>query len=153
MNRRRVHQFRNGRRERERGSAAVELAMWTPAMGLFVVAIIFGGRVAVGHQAVQTAAADAARAASIARTASSARAVARTYAAATLANEGLACVTTNVAVDVSAFSAPVGTPGVVRATVVCDVAVGDLGLPGVRGTVRVEATMASPLDTYRERKR
>lgn len=30
-------------------------------MGLFIVAIIFGGRVAVGHQAVQTAAADAAR--------------------------------------------------------------------------------------------
>ena len=117
-----------------------------------IVAIIFGGRVAVGHQAVQTAAADAARAASIARTASSARAAARTYAAATLANEGLACVTTNVAVDVSAFSAPVGTPGVVRATVVCDVAVGDLGLPGVRGTMRVEATMASPLDTYRQRR-
>jgi len=70
-----------------------------------------------------------------------------------LANEGLACVTTNVAVDVSDFSKPVGTPGVVEATVVCDVAVGDLGLPGVPGTMRVEATMTSPLDTYRERKR
>lgn len=127
--------------------------MWTPVIGLFIVATIFGGRVAVGHQAVQSAAADAARSASIARTASAARTAARSHAAATLANQGLFCATSNVAVDVAAFSAPVGTPGMVSATVVCDVAVGDLGLPGVPGTMRVQATMASPLDTYRERRR
>ena len=54
----------------ERGSASVEAAVGLPAFVLFVGLIIFGGRTATTHQAVESAAADAARSASIARTSS-----------------------------------------------------------------------------------
>ena len=57
----------------ERGSAAIEAAVGLPAFVLFVGLIIFGGRTAMTHSAVESAAADAARSASIARTSSEAR--------------------------------------------------------------------------------
>ena len=117
---------------------------------LFLSLAILGGRTAVAHQAVQAAATDAARAASIARTSGEAAAKARTAAAATLANQQLRCTGQTVTVDTSGFAVPVGQPASVSATVTCDVTAADLGIPG-RGSVRVEATMNSPLDTYRGR--
>ena len=45
---------------------AVELVVCAPLLAGFIWLVIFGGRIALAHQAVQTAAADAARAASIA---------------------------------------------------------------------------------------
>ena len=57
----------------ERGSAAIEAVIGVPAFLLFVGLIIFGGRTATTHQSVETAAADAARSASLERTSSSAR--------------------------------------------------------------------------------
>ena len=50
----------------ERGSAAVEAVIGVPAFALFVGLIIFGGRTAIDSRAVESAAADAARTASIA---------------------------------------------------------------------------------------
>jgi len=63
---------RNAGRRRggpERGSAALEAAIGLPAFLLFVGLIIFAGRVAIATQAVDSAATQAARTASIARTA------------------------------------------------------------------------------------
>ena len=57
----------------ERGSAAVEAVIGVPAFALFVGLIIFGGRTAMTHGAVESAAADGARTASIARTSQEAR--------------------------------------------------------------------------------
>ena len=54
-------------RRDERGSAAIEAAIGVPAFALFVGLIIFGGRTATTHEALQSAAADAARSASLAR--------------------------------------------------------------------------------------
>jgi Flp pilus assembly protein TadG len=48
-------------RRDERGSAALEAAIGVPAFALFVGLVIFGGRTATTHQALQSAAADAAR--------------------------------------------------------------------------------------------
>ena len=62
----RVHDSR--RRRDERGSVAIEAAIGVPAFGLFVAMIILGGRVEIAKQAVEAAAYDAARAASIERT-------------------------------------------------------------------------------------
>jgi len=46
----------------------IEAVIGVPAFMLFVALIVFAGRVAIAHQGVQSAAADAARSASIART-------------------------------------------------------------------------------------
>lgn len=138
------------RADRERGSAAVEAVIGIPAFGLFVALIIIGGRVAVAHQGVEVAAADAARAASISRTQSRALDAATRAATTSLGGQGLACQSTAVSVDVTGFAAPVGTPASVRATVTCVVSLSDLAIPG-SGSRTIRAAVSSPLDTYRER--
>lgn len=136
----------------ERGSAAVEITLVAPVLALFILLIIFAGRLALARQAVQSAAFDATRAASLARTQTDARTAAAKTAAATLANQKLPCTTTQFDLDTSGFAKPVGTPATVTVRLVCDVAAGDLGLPGIPATVPVDAEATSPLDVYRERK-
>lgn len=136
----------------ERGSAAVEITMVAPVLALFILLIIFGGRLALARQAVQSAAFDAARAASLARTQGEARTAAAKTAAATLSNQKLPCVPTQLDLDTSGFTKPVGTPATVTVRLVCDVATGDLGLPGIAATVPVDAEATSPLDVFRERR-
>ena len=135
----------------ERGSAVIEAVIGVPAFMLFVALIIFAGRVAIAHQAVQSAAADAARSASIARTQGAAQTAGNTSATTSLTNQQVSCVTTQVNVDTSGFASPVGTPATITATVTCHVNLSDLSLPGVPGSKAITATMSSPLDTYRER--
>ncbi len=136
----------------EQGSAAVEITLVAPVLVLFVMVVIFGGRLALARQAVQSAAFDAARAASLARTQPEARTAAAKIAAATLANQQLPCASTRVVVDTAGFAKPVGTPATVGVRVHCDVTAGDLGLPGVPGTVGVDADATSALDSFRERR-
>jgi Flp pilus assembly protein TadG len=135
----------------ERGSAAVEAAVGVPAFVLFVGLIIFGGRTATTHSAVESAAADAARTASIARTATEAKQDAKTAAQASLANQDIHCLSVTVSVDVSDFAKTVGQLGSVTATVECLLDLGDLSVPGVPGSRLIRATSTSPLDTFRER--
>lgn len=136
----------------ERGSAAVEITLVAPVLGLFILVVIFGGRLALARQAVQSAAFDAARSASLARTQAEARTAAARTAAATLANQKLPCTTTQLDLDTTGFDKPVGTPATITVRLVCDVATGDLGLPGIAATVAVDAEATSPLDSFRERK-
>jgi Flp pilus assembly protein TadG len=135
----------------ERGSAVIEAVIGVPAFMLFVALIVFAGRVAIAHQGVQSAAADAARSASIARTQGAAQTAGDSAAATSLANQHVNCVTTMVSVDTTGFASPVGTPAKITASVTCHVNLSDLWLPGVPGTKVITATMSSPLDTYRER--
>ncbi len=134
----------------ERGSSVVEVVILAPALGMFVALIIAGGRVALSHQAVESAAADAARAASISRTQGQAASNAETAAVASLASQNLRCVSTSISVDTTGFASPVGTPASVGATVNCQADLAGL-LPGLPGSMTISATMRSPLDTYRER--
>ena len=135
----------------ERGSAVIEAVIGVPALMLFVALIIFAGRVTIAHQGVQSAAADAARSASIARTQGTAQTAGDAAAATSLANQHVNCVTTTVSVDTTGFASPVGTPAKITASVTCHVNLSDIWLPGVPGTKTITATMSSPLDTYRER--
>ncbi|WP_188782314.1 TadE/TadG family type IV pilus assembly protein [Nocardioides phosphati] len=135
----------------ERGSAAVEAVVGVPAFVLFVGLIIFGGRTATTHSAIESAAADAARTASIARTAAQAKQDAESAAQASLANQDVHCLSVTVSVDVSDFSKTVGQAGSVSATVECRLDLGDLSVPGVPGSRVIKATSNSPLDTFRER--
>lgn len=139
------------RKRDERGSAAIEAAIGMPAFVLFVGLIIVGGRLALAHQAVQSAASDAARAASISRTAYAADSAARQEASTSLSNQQVDCRRTHVAVSTGAFRVPVGQPAEVTVTVSCRLDLSDLSIPGVPGSKLIRATMSSPLDTWRER--
>lgn len=135
----------------DRGSEALEAAIGVPAFLLFIALIIAGGRLAIADQAVQAAAAEAARSASISRTQEEAHGSAVSGATSSLANQKLQCTTKSVSVDTSGFASPVGTPASVTATVTCVVNLSDVAVPGLPGTRTITATMSSPLDTYRER--
>lgn len=135
----------------ERGSAAIEAAVGVPAFALFVGLILFGGRTAVTHQAVESAAADAARAASIERTGAAARTAALQAATSSLDNQDINCLSVDVAVDVSEFSRPVGQEANVTVRVSCRLDLSDLAVPGVAGTKLVKASITSPVDTWRQR--
>jgi Flp pilus assembly protein TadG len=138
-------------RRDERGSAAIEAAIGVPAFALFVGLIIFGGRTASTHEALQSAAADGARSASLARDAQTARTDAREAATASITNQHLGCTQVDVAVDTSDFNKAPGVPGSVDVTVSCRLDLSDLAVPGVPGSRVLTSTMSSPIDTWRER--
>lgn len=140
----------NARRD-ERGSASIEAAIAVPAFALFVGLIIFGGRTATAHQAVESAAADAARAASILRTQHDATTAAEDAARANLSSQGLDCIRMDVEVDARGFNQPVGETAYVEVTVDCVLDLSDLAVPGVPGSRTISASMTSPIDTWRER--
>jgi Flp pilus assembly protein TadG len=145
----RARRRRDGRTSDE-GSTVVEVVILAPALALFLGLIVAGGRLAVAHQAVEAAAAQAARAASIARTQDQALTAAQQAATSALGSQGLNCLASAVSIDVAGFATPAGTPASVGATVTCQVPLADT-LPGLPGSFGVTATVRSALDTYRER--
>ncbi|WP_454857604.1 TadE/TadG family type IV pilus assembly protein [Promicromonospora soli] len=138
-------------RSQENGSVAIETTIVVPVLGLVILLILFGGRVMVAQQSIQTAAAAAARAASLARVPSLAHDDARTAAGVSLANQQVRCAATDVVVDTAGLTAPVGTTSAVSATVTCHVDLTDLGVPFFPGTRAVSASMTSGVDVHRER--
>ena len=137
---------------RDRGSATLEMAIATPVMLLLISLMVLAGRVAVAGNTVTTVAGNAAREASLARTAGAASAAATSSARAALAAQAINCQGGgNVAVDVSGFAAAArGVPGqVVTVSVVCDVSISDLGLPGAPGTRTLTEQAVSPIDPNR----
>lgn len=139
------------KRRDERGSAAIEAAIGVPAFLLFIALIVGAGRIAIARQAVEAAAAEGARSASIERTRPAADRAADEAAAATLANQHLQCLSILIDVDTSGFAVPVGTAAAVSATVTCVVNLADVSVPGLPGSLTITETMSSPLDTYRGR--
>ena len=139
------------KRPSERGSAAIEAAIGVPAFALFVGLIIFGGRTSAAHEALQSAAADGARSASMARDGETARTDARSAVMASIANQQLGCGDVHVSVDTSDFAKQPGVPGSVTVRVSCRLDLADLAVPGVPGSRVMDGTMSSPIDTWRQR--
>jgi len=135
----------------DRGSTTLELVVWAPGLLLIVALLTVAGRVNSANAAVEQAAVDAARTASIARNFGAAQDAAVRSARATLSGQNLQCTTTTVTVDTTAFAVPVGQPATVSATVTCPVRLSDLAVPGLPGTRTVTHTAVSSLDTFRER--
>lgn len=133
---------REDRHTRQRGSMAIEIVILTPVLIALSMLIVAGGRL-VGRQGdVDSAARDAARAASIERTAESAGAVARTVASASLP-AGASCQPANV--DLSNW----GQGGSVGVTILCRVSYSGLGLIGLPGSADVHGSSVAPLDQFR----
>jgi hypothetical protein len=119
---------------------------------LLLALLIFGGRNALATGAVEQAAVDGARAASLTRSGADAESAARAAAARSLADQDLACSTINVDVDTSGFGTPPGQAAHVSTRVACTLRLSDLGLPGLPASKTITASAVSVIDTYRERR-
>lgn len=139
------------RLRRDDGSASIELAIVAPAVLTMLAFAIIAGRGNLAQQAVESAAFDAARSASLARTEDAARGDASSAARSTLSSLGVACRNISVTVDTGGFRRPVGQPATVSATVSCRADFSDVVMPGLPGSKRLSASFTSPLDTYRSR--
>lgn len=137
---------------RERGSASVELVLIAPVLAAIVLLLVAGGRLALAGQAIESAAAAAARDASLGRSVGEAERHATDAAVTALDNAGIDCVNLVVDVDASALGTVLGESGVVTATIECVVALGDVTLPGLGGSRTLSATATSPIDPFKERR-
>ena len=139
------------KRDRDRGSAAVELAILTPSVIAVLALLFITGRTMLAKQSIDAAAFDAARTASLARDAVSAQTLARDAAVASLAAQSINCVTLAVVIDTDGFAIAVGDPANVTVNIQCEVNYADVALPGMPGTAILTSAFTSPLDRYRGR--
>ncbi|MEW6473546.1 MAG: TadE/TadG family type IV pilus assembly protein [Actinomycetota bacterium] len=130
----------------QRGSASTELALLTPALVAVLLLMVAFGRMARGRADVDSAARDAARAASLARSPDGAQVLAEQAAAATLTTEGLSCRHFQVVVDLADFR----PGGLVAADVSCAVDLADLTLLRLPGSKMLTARSVSVVDRFRE---
>ncbi|MET8041824.1 TadE/TadG family type IV pilus assembly protein [Micromonospora sp. NPDC005215] len=152
-------------RTAERGSVSIEVAVLAPAFIALMVLAGVVGRSAVAAEAIEAAAHDAARAASISRDSVTAREAALEAIQDQLDWRGLACANelspeftakvggTSTSFD-DAFSSTIGTDATVTVTLVCLVSFRDISLdilPGMPDERQISATFTSPLDRYRGR--
>jgi Flp pilus assembly protein TadG len=136
---------------REDGNAALELVVLAPVILFLLGFVIAAGRTSTAQGAVDAAARDAARQASISLTPAAAEAAAQSSARAALSQDGLDC-NPQVLVDTSQFdTVPVGQPASVTAIVKCRVPLSDLVVPGIPGSRLLTFQFTSPLDPFRER--
>jgi Flp pilus assembly protein TadG len=143
-------QGRPSKRGSDAGNAVVEAAILAPVLIMFLAGLLIGTRIRSAGAAVNQAAADAARQASIARTPAQARTAATSSALATLRDKGLHCAP-QISLDLSGFAQPVGQPGMVSARVTCKVQLSDVAAPGMPGSRTVTRMHRSPLDPFRGR--
>ncbi len=148
-----------------RGSVSIEVAVLAPAFVALMVLAGVAGRTAVANEALEAAAHDAARAASISRDATTARREAREAARQQLDWRGVACtrapqITFRGTVDGrsttfnAAFRSRVGQDASVTVELACTVSYQDIRLPVLKNMPagsRITASFTSPLDRYRSR--
>lgn len=138
----------------DRGSASVELAILAPAVISAFVMVMMAGQINMTRQAVEAAAFDAARTASISRAADDAQRNGEAAAASRLAQQGIVCQPSPsavVVVDTREFALPAGQSAQVTATVTCTISFSDIALAGMPGSYTFTANFVSPIDTYRRR--
>ncbi len=140
-----------GRLREDRGSEAIQAAIITPLLIVFVCMAIAAGRIVTSGNTIDAAAEDAARAASIARTYGTAKTAAGQAAAQSLTDQGMKCASTKVSIDAGGLTVPVGQVGYVTVTISCTVPLSDLLLPGAPGSHTVKSSFTSVVDAYRSR--
>lgn len=141
----------SGTRTRDRGSATVETIIAIPGLMLVAMVVVLAGRLVNADAAVEGAARDAARGASVARTASQARIDGTQLATETLRQGGVPCSSTSVTINTAGFGVPVGRMGLVTASVTCTVPLADLTIPGIPGSRVLRKTFSSPIEPHRGR--
>lgn len=120
---------------------AVEVIVLVPVLFMFVLLIVAGGRLVHRQGEVDSAARDAARAASLSRSAG---------AAADAANQAVRMsMTLTSCAPVSLAGTDFVAGGQVTVSVTCNVSLSDLGLTGLPGSASVRGESIAPLDVYR----
>lgn len=134
-------------RDGQGGYAVPEVPFVGMLVLLIVMAVLGAGRYEQARAQVNTAAAAAARAASLARSAPAAQQQAAQVVDATLAQDGPTCAGgAQLSVDLTQFQ----PGGQTRATITCQVSMSDLVLVGLPGALSVRATQASPIEQYKQ---
>ncbi len=129
----------------DRGSVSTELVIVTPIALALLCVVALVGRTSSARDVVNNAARDAARSASLERNADSATVAATQSATDSLNASGFRCAAQDVTADVSSY----GPGGQVSVTVTCEVKLSDLGLLGLTGTRRIQATSVEIVDRYK----
>lgn len=129
----------------DRGSIAVETAVIAPAFVFLLLLVVFAGRVSHLDAAVQRAASEASRAASLEGGPESAEQAAIEAASANLESTALRCTDLSITTDTSAF-VPGGS---VEVEVRCEASMSDVALLGVPGTRTFVATSTEVVDRFR----
>jgi Flp pilus assembly protein TadG len=129
----------------ERGSLTVELVVLTPVLLMVALAVVTFGRVAEARQQVVEAARAGAQAAVVAPDPTSAQAESAVDAAIGTSDHARTCAEHQVVTDVSHFF----PGGYVTVTVVCQVPLADVAVPGMPGSTTVQASSTAPIDPYR----
>jgi Flp pilus assembly protein TadG len=111
---------------------------------VLMLLVVYAGRAAQTDADVRSAAARAARAASMTGDAAAAESAASDIARANLTTDGITCTTTDIVV-----AANIRAGGTVTVTVGCEVANTDLAMLAVPGTRWSTATATQVVDTYR----
>ncbi|MFE9121428.1 TadE/TadG family type IV pilus assembly protein [Streptomyces sp. NPDC007172] len=135
----------------DRGALSLEAVILFPVLILVLLLVVAFGRIGSADNAVDSAARNAARAASLERSGGSARTAGQQVARSVLSKQGLQCTSTAVSVSVGGFSAPLGEPASTTATVTCTVRLSDIGLPGLPGSKTLTSSFTSSIDSYRQR--
>jgi hypothetical protein len=129
-----------------------------PALAILLIGIIvpligivvFMGRYGMADNTIQSAAAAAARDASLSRT--EADAVPHATAAADTALAGnVNCATLDVSIGGNGLHTALGQTGTVSATIRCTINTSDLSFPLIPGSMTITKTAISPVDPYRQR--
>ncbi|HVV74629.1 MAG TPA: TadE family protein [Mycobacteriales bacterium] len=128
------------------GFAALELAILLPFVIVMLLLVVAFGRVERGRELVDSAAASAARAASLSTSPGQAQSAAIDAATQILTDGGLSCAGMQVSVDTSRFR----PGGEVTAHLSCSADLSGLTLSGVPGHVHLAASATSPLEPYRQ---
>ena len=123
----------------------VELAMVTPVLFGLSVAILAFGRVSEAHQQVIEAARAGAQAAAVLPDPGTAEQGAAASATVGIVDHAHTCAHAEIVTDVSHFH----RGGYVTVTVVCQVSLADLSVPGIPGRATVRASATAPIDPYR----
>lgn len=127
------------------GSAAAEMVLIAPLLIMILLLIVAAGRLVDGRLQVDSAAMQAARAASLARDPATAADQATATAQAALASEHITCDPLSVSPDLAAFR----PGGQVTVRVSCTVSLAGLALLHLPGAQTLTAQFTSPIDVYR----
>ena len=120
---------------------AVEVVLMTPILVLFTLLVVAGGRYVTVRADIESAARDAARAATLERTESAGQAAANSVATSALGGYS-DCQVERLKGDFASGSA-------IEVTLDCQVDNNGLGLLGLSGVYRISASGAAPIDTFR----
>jgi Flp pilus assembly protein TadG len=133
----------------EHGGAAVEIVVVAPILVVMLLFVVGLGRLGTAREAVDGAARDGAREASIARRTIDATSAASDTVNATLAEKQVSCPNPAVHVDYAPTPGRLTAGGTVTVRVACTVQNGDVVLSGLPGTSTLHADATAVVDTYR----